>query len=52
VFTIGIAQAAARGLDFECGCFGKGDSSTVGLTKLVENVGLTILALVATLRRR
>ena len=52
VFTIGIGQAAARGLDFECGCFGKGDASTVGVTKLLENVGLTAVALVATLRRR
>lgn len=52
VFTIAIGQAAARGLDFECGCFGKADSSTVGLTKLLENTGLTLVALVATLRRR
>ena len=52
VFTIAIGQAAARGLDFECGCFGKADSSTVGLTKLFENAGLTLVALVATLRRR
>ena len=52
VFTIAIGQAAARGLDFECGCFGKGDSSTVGLSKLAENIGLTVVALVATLRRR
>ncbi len=52
VFTLAIGQAAARGLDFECGCFGKGDASTVGVTKLLENLGLTTLALVATLRRR
>lgn len=52
VFTIAIGQAAARGLDFECGCFGKGDASTVGVQKLLENVGLTLIALVATLRRR
>jgi len=52
LFTIAIGQAAARGLDFECGCFGKGDASTVGLQKLVENIGLTAVALVATLRRR
>lgn len=51
VFTFGIAQAAARGLDFECGCFGKADSSTVGLKKLAENVGLSGVALWATLRR-
>lgn len=52
VFTIGVAQAAARGLNFECGCFGKADSSTIGVRKLLENVGLTAVALVATLRRR
>jgi putative oxidoreductase len=52
VFTVAVAQAAARGLDFECGCFGKGDGSTIGLVKLLENVGLSAVALVATLRRR
>jgi len=52
VFTIGIGQAAARGLDFECGCFGKAGASTVGVRKLLENVGLTAVALIATLRRR
>jgi len=52
VFTIAVGQAAARGLDFECGCFGKADSSTVGLRKLFENAGLTVVALIATLRRR
>ena len=51
VFTLGVAQAAARGLDFQCGCFGKGDGSTIGLVKLLENVGLTAVALIATLRR-
>ncbi|NIM01056.1 MAG: DoxX family membrane protein [Acidobacteria bacterium] len=52
VFTLAVGQAAARGLDFECGCFGKGDASTVGVKKLIENVGLTVVALIATLRRR
>lgn len=51
-FTIGVAQAAARGLNFECGCFGKADSSTIGVRKLLENVGLSVVALIATLRRR
>jgi len=50
-FTVAVAQAAARGLDFECGCFGKADSSTVGLKKLVENGVLSVVALIATLRR-
>jgi len=52
VFTLSVGQAAARGLDFECGCFGKGDASRVGLQKLFENIGLTVVALVATLQRR
>ncbi len=52
VFTAAVGQAAARGLDFECGCFGKGDSSRIGLRKLFENVGLSLVALAATLRRR
>ena len=51
VMTVAVGQAAVRGLDFECGCFGKADSSTIGIKKLLENTGLTIVALVATLRR-
>jgi uncharacterized membrane protein YphA (DoxX/SURF4 family) len=51
LFTVAVAQAAARGLDFECGCFGKAGSSTVGLKKLVENGVLCGVALIATLRR-
>jgi uncharacterized membrane protein YphA (DoxX/SURF4 family) len=47
LFTAGVAQAWLRGLDIECGCFGTGDASRVGLQKLLENVGLTALALVA-----
>jgi uncharacterized membrane protein YphA (DoxX/SURF4 family) len=52
VFTLGVAQAWMRGLDIECGCFGTGDATRVGLTKLVENVGLTTLAAIAILRPR
>lgn len=52
VFTVAVGQAAARGLDFECGCFGKGDASTIGLKKLLENAGLSLVALIATLQRR
>lgn len=50
VFTVAVAQAMARGLDFECGCFGTADSTRVGLEKLLQNLGLTALALVASLR--
>jgi len=41
VFTYAVYQAWARGIDIECGCFGKG-SERVGLRKLAENVSLTI----------
>ena len=52
VFTVAVAQAVARGLDFECGCFGTADGSRVGARKLLENTGLTILAAISGLRPR
>jgi uncharacterized membrane protein YphA (DoxX/SURF4 family) len=51
-FTVAVALALFRGLDIECGCFGTADASRVGLNKLLENVGLTVVAAVATLRPR
>ena len=36
-FTAGIALAMARGLDFECGCFGTADHTRVGAVNLLEN---------------
>jgi putative oxidoreductase len=51
-FTIAVGSAWARGLDFECGCFGKASASHVGAEKFVENLGLTALATLASLRRR
>ena len=51
-FTVAVGSAWARGLDFECGCFGKASASRIGAVKFVENVGLTALALIASLRRR
>ena len=47
-FTLAVLQALVRGLDIDCGCFGTADASRVGLVKLAENVGLTALALLAT----
>ena len=49
-FTTAVSVAMVMGLDIECGCFGTGDATRVGLQKLVENVGLTALALVALIR--
>jgi putative oxidoreductase len=51
-FTIGIVLAMARGLNFECGCFGTADGTRVGWTKLGENLGMLALAVVGSLRPR
>jgi len=50
LFVFVVAAAVARGLDIECGCFGTADASRVGTAKLIENVGLLALALVASLK--
>ena len=51
-FTAGIVLAMARGLNFECGCFGTADGTRVGWTKLGENLGMLALAAVGSLRPR
>ena len=50
VFTIGVASAMARGLNFHCGCFGTADSTRIGWAKLAENVGMLALAAIGSLR--
>ena len=50
VFTAGIISAVARGLDIDCGCFGRTASQVaqahrVGLQKIVENLGMIIIAI-------
>ncbi len=50
VFTAAVGQAMARGLDFECGCFGTGDATRVGAAKLIENLALTAAAALAARR--
>jgi uncharacterized membrane protein YphA (DoxX/SURF4 family) len=52
LFTVAEGAAWARGLNFECGCFGKADASRIGARKFLENVALTALAAVAALRAR
>ena len=49
VLTTAVAIAMARGLDFECGCFGSAGATRVGAAKLLENVAILMLALVGTL---
>lgn len=52
VFTLAVATAVVRRLDIECGCFGTMDATRVGARKLVENLGLTAVALIASQRLR
>ena len=50
LFTVGVVLAVARGLDFECGCFGKADATTVGWVKVLQNLGMLGVGVVACLR--
>lgn len=52
VFTVMVAQAMARGLDIECGCFGTADATKVGTGKLIESFAIMATGVVASLRRR
>jgi putative oxidoreductase len=45
VFIVAIAAALMRGLQIDCGCFGAQYSSPVGMSKIAEDVGLFVLAL-------
>ncbi len=50
VFTLAVAAALARGLDIQCGCFGTADASRVGLGKILQNLALLLVAVVACVR--
>jgi uncharacterized membrane protein YphA (DoxX/SURF4 family) len=50
VFTVGVLQAMIRGLDFECGCFGTSDGTRVGMFKILQNLGMLVVAAVAARR--
>lgn len=46
-FTAAVALALARGLNVECGCFGAASASRVGGVKLLQNLGLLVVAGIA-----
>ncbi len=48
-FTTGMAQAMARGIDLECGCFGSATQTTVSVTTVARNAGLLLCALFSAL---
>ncbi len=52
LFSLAVLIAMARGLDIECGCFGTGDATRVGLLKVLENGAMLAVALTASLRPR
>jgi uncharacterized membrane protein YphA (DoxX/SURF4 family) len=52
VFTIGVISALARGLSFECGCFGKAGSATIGAKKVAENLAMLFVGVIASVDRR
>jgi uncharacterized membrane protein YphA (DoxX/SURF4 family) len=52
VFTVAVVAAVARGLDFECGCFGTADSTRVGGTKIAQNLGMLAVACMSAVRPR
>jgi len=52
VFTVGIVQAVARGLSFECGCFGKAGAATIGAKKIAENLVMLAIGVVGSVERR
>ena len=45
IFIIAVTISLFRGLDISCGCFGTVEGSKVGLLKILENIGLLILAI-------
>jgi len=52
VFTIGVLAALARGLSFDCGCFGKTGSGPIGAIKLAENLAMMAVGVIAAVERR
>jgi len=52
VFTIGVIAAMARGLSFDCGCFGKAGAGPIGAKKLAENLVMMAVGVIAAVERR
>jgi uncharacterized membrane protein YphA (DoxX/SURF4 family) len=45
VYTFGMAQAMARGIDIECGCFGASASTSIGWHSIARNLVLLAMAI-------
>ena len=44
IFTVALASAMVRGLDIDCGCFGKAFTSTGTMIPMVRNLLLILVA--------
>jgi putative oxidoreductase len=44
IFTVALASAMVRGLDIDCGCFGKAFTSTGTMIPMVRNLLLIVVA--------
>lgn len=45
IFMIAIIINLFRGLDINCGCFGTGNETKIGFTKLIENIILFLMGI-------
>jgi putative oxidoreductase len=45
VFTVAVLAALLRGLQIDCGCFGAQYGSPIGISKILEDLGMLLLAL-------
>lgn len=52
IFTAAIISALMRGLEIDCGCFGKDHATPVSWTKVAEDLGLMVLGVYIIVRSR
>ncbi len=52
IFTLAIISALVRGLNIDCGCFGREHATPVSWGKVFEDIGLGILCLYISLYSR
>ncbi len=46
IFIVAIIISLFRGLDISCGCFGTNLGTKIGITKVLENVGLFLFGII------
>jgi putative oxidoreductase len=51
VFALGMAQAMARGIDLECGCFGSATETPVSALTILRNAAMIVVCVFVALAR-